>query len=598
MAEDENEKKSWLPKINFNKKKLTKQVRKAQGVTVKHTRKFITKRWSNLLEVQRNIVVWIVIMSALIAATGLQLMWFRQGYQSEVGAISGTYAEAVKGPIDTLNPILAKTSAEQSAGYLMFSRLVDYDTTGHLNYDLATSILLDDSNTAYTVKIRPNVKWHDGQRLTADDVAFTVGLIKNPSTNSSVEGLSGVNVKLIDDYTLEFDLSSPYVAFEHLLNFPILPKHILSSVTPGNMRENSFSNNPIGSGPFKFSFIQDVDKKSGRKNIYMTRNESYYSGHAKIDKFQLQSYNTTDGIRNAIINGDVNGAADLYPTDLAEINDKKFNIEANPINSGVYAILNTKSAILQDIDIRKALQVGTNTDAIRADLPITTPQLDLPVTSSQLSGDLPSAPKFNSDAAEKMLTDNGWVINDKGVREKAGVQLELSAVTIKNSELERALEILSGQWRSIGVAINTKVIDPNDIAQGFAQTILQPRNYDVLLYQLNIGADPDVYAYWHSSQAILQGFNFANYSDVISDDALSSARVKFDKTLRNAKYLTFVKQWLNDVPAIGLYQSTTQYVSSKTVKSVGDDNILISPIDRYASILDWTVGGRTVYKTP
>jgi peptide/nickel transport system substrate-binding protein len=598
MAEDDKEKKSWLPKINFNKKKLTKQMRQAQGVTLKHTHKFIIKRWSNVLEVQHNIITWIVIMGILIAATGLQLMWFRQGYQDQTGANSGVYAEAVKGPINIINPLFSTTSAEQSANYLMFSRLVNYDITGHLNYDLATSVTANDLNTVYTIKIRNNANWHDGQKLTADDVVFTVGLIKNSSTRSNIEGLEGVNVKLIDDYTVEFDLSSPYVAFEHLLNFPILPKHILGSVAPGALRENNFSNNPIGSGPFKFSFIQEVDKNSGRKNIYMTRNESYYGGIAKIDRFQLQSYNTTDEIRRAILNGDVNGAADLYPADIANIDDKKFNIESNPVSIGVYAILNTKSAILQDITLRQTLQIATNTDAIRSNLPITTPQLDLPVTNSQLFGDLSKAPKYDSEVAKKMLDGAGWALNDKGVREKAGVQLELSVVTVKNNELERALEVLAGQWRLLGIVINTKVVDPSDINQGFSQNILQPRNYDVLLYQLNIGADPDVYAYWHSSQATSQGFNLSNYSNIISDDSLSSARVRFDPTLRNAKYLTFVKQWLADVPAIGLYQSTAQYVSNKNVKSVGDDNILISPIDRYSNILDWTVGNRTVYKTP
>jgi peptide/nickel transport system substrate-binding protein len=598
MGEDDNKKKSWLPKVNFNKKKLAKQVRQARGVTIRHTHKFIIKRWSNFLEVQRNIIIWIVIMGVLIAATGLQLMWFRQGYQAETGANSGVYAEAVKGSIDILNPLFSKTSAEQSASYLMFSRLVNYDITGHLNYDLATGISVNDLNTVYTVKVRDNANWHDGQKLTADDIAFTVGLIKNSSTRSNVEGLSGVDVRLIDDYTLEFDLSSPYVAFEHLLNFPILPKHILGNVAPGDLRENNFSNNPVGSGPFKFSFVQEVDKKSNRKNIYMTRNESYYKGIAKIDRFQLQAYNTTDEIRRAILNGDVNGAADLYPSDITNIDDKKFNIESNPISSGVYAILNTKSANMQDITLRQALQLATNTDAIRSDLPITTPQLDLPVTNSQLSGDLPKAPKYNADAARKLLNDAGWTLNDKSIREKSGVQLELSVVTVKNNELERALEILSGQWRALGIVINTRVIDPSDVNQAFAQSILQPRNYDVLLYQLNIGADPDVYAYWHSSQATPQGFNLANYSNIISDDSLSSARVKFDPALRNAKYLTFANQWLADVPAIGLYQSTAQYVSNKNVKSVGDDNILISSIDRYSNILDWTVGSRTVYKTP
>ncbi len=598
MAEDDNRNKSWLPKIKFNKQKLTKQVRQARGVTAKHTHKFLIKRWKNVLEVQRSVIIWALIIGSLIAVTGLQLMWFQQNYKETTGAIEGVYSEAVKGPIDTLNPLFAKTSAEQSASYLMFSRLVNYDITGKLNYDLVTDITTNDTKTVYTVKIRNNVVWSDGQRLTADDIAFTVDLIKSPNIRTVFDGLSGVNVKVIDDRTIEFNLNSAYTAFEHILNFPILPKHILNGVSPGGIRENNFSNNPVGSGPFSFSFIQEVDKSINRKNIYMVKNKSYYKGIAKIDRFQLQSYDTTDEIRHALISGDVNGAADLSTSDILNIDEKKFNIEANPINSGVYAIFNNSSTLLQDINLRRALQLATNTDAIRADLPITTPRLDLPVTNSQLSGDLPTAPKYDLDAAKKALIDAGWVINSEGFCEKAGVKLKLSVVAIKSSELERVLEILAGQWRSIGVTIDTKVVDPNDLAQNVNQGILQPRNYDVLLYQLNIGADPDVYAYWHSSQIGVSGFNFANYSNVISDDTLASARVRFNPALRNAKYITFAKQWLSDVPAIGLYQSTAQYVSSKKVNSVGDENILIAPVDRYADVLNWTVGSRSVYKTP
>ena len=133
---------------------------------------------------------------------------------------------------------------------------------------------------------------------------------------------------------------------------------------------------------------------------------------------------------------------------------------------------------------------------------------------------------------------------------------------------------------------------------GDVQNILQPRNFDVLLYQLNIGADPDVYAYWHSSQASMQGQNYSNYSNAISDDALNSARARTEPDLRNAKYITFAKQWLADVPAIGLYQSTTQYVVSRNAHSFDNSNILISPVDRYSDVLNWSVGNSNVYKTP
>lgn len=598
MAEDDDEKRSWLPKINFNKRKLTKRLRKAEGATVRHAHKFIFKRLGNVREAQRRIIIWILIMATLIAATGLQLMWFRQNYRSMTGATDGVYAEAVQGPVNTLNPLFASSSAEQSASYLMFSRLVNYDITGHLGYDLASGITTNDTKTIYTVKIRSDAKWQDGQQLTANDVAFTVGLIKSPNIRTTIEGWGGISVKVIDNFTVEFTLQSPFAGFEGNLTFAILPQHILGQVAPSGIRENNFSNNPIGSGPFKFGFTQEIDKTSGRQIIYMTRNADYYKGQAKIDRFQINVYNSTDEIKHAILTGEVNAAADLYPSDVADINNKKYDIESNPVNSGVYAIINTKSPFLQDVALRRALQLGTNTVAIRADLPTTTPALDLPVTNSQLSGDLPKAPKYDLVAAKKALDDSGWALNTQGTREKAGVALKISVVTMKNSELERALEILTGQWRALGIGIDTKVVDPSDPSQAVIQNILQPRNFDVLLYQLNIGGDPDVYAYWHSSQATPQGFNFANYSNVISDDALLSARVKSDPALRNAKYITFVKEWLADVPAIGLYQSTAQYVSSKNVHSVSDNNILISPTDRYDDVLNWSVGERSVYKTP
>jgi len=127
MADDNRDKWHRLPKIKLklNNKNLTKNMRKIEGVTVRHAHKFIIKRWSNILEVQRYVIAWILIMGLLIASTGLQLMWSQQGYKTTAPVDNGTYAEAVLGPINTLNPLFAATSAEQSAGYLMFSRILN-----------------------------------------------------------------------------------------------------------------------------------------------------------------------------------------------------------------------------------------------------------------------------------------------------------------------------------------------------------------------------------------------------------------------------------------------------------------------------------------
>ncbi len=601
MADDNRDKWRRLPKVSFNRKVILRRMRKVEGVTLRHAHKFIVKRWSSVREVQQQIIIWILGVGILIAATGLQLMWYQQSYKTVAPTNDGTYAEAVLGPVDTLNPLFATTSAEQSASYLMFSRLLRYDKTGNLNHDLVTSIKLNDAKNVYTVSIRSDAKWNDGVKLTTDDIDYTIKLIKNPSVRSKISGWENVTVKVINETTIEFALKSTYSAFEHALTFPIVPKHILGNISPSAIRENEFSQNPVGSGPFKIRFVQEVDTKSNRKVIYMARNDNYYGGYANLARYQLHVYDSADAIVRALSSNEVNAAADLSPVDIQNINDKRYEIYSNPIQSGVYALLNTKSELLKDINLRRALQLSTDSNAIINKLPkmdSKPPLIDLPFTNGQLSGDVPKVQAFNKQAAEKILTDNGWVLNANGSREKSGVPFKISVVTMKSSELENVLETLVGQWRSIGISVDTQVVDPNDITQNVSQNVLQPRNYDVLLYQLNIGADPDVYAYWHSSQATALGSNFSNYSNIISDDALSSARSRIEPALRNAKYITFAKQWLGDVPAIGLYQSTAQYVRSKNVKSFEPSTILISPIDRYSDVLNWSVGTKTVYKTP
>ena len=598
MSSDNRDKWRRLPKISFNQKALKKRMRKVESVTVKHAHKFIVKRWANVREVQQQVILWILAIGLLIAATGLQLMWYQQSYRTTAAKNDGTYAEAVLGPVDTLNPLFADTSAEQSAGSLMFSRLFNYDKTGHLGYDLVSNVKVNSEKTVYEITIRSDARWHDGAKLTAKDVAFTVDLINNKNTRSVISGWQDVSVKVINDTKIEFNLKSTFAPFEHTLTFPILPEHILGKISSINIRENDFSQNPIGSGPFKLRFVQDSGSNSNRKVVYMTRNDNYYGGKAKLERFQLHVYDTTDSIMRALSLNEVNAAADLSSVDLGRVEGRRYDISSESIQSGVYAMLNNKSSLLNDVNIRRALQRATNTNEIRNKLPKNTQSLDLPLTNNQIYGDLPNIPVYDKAAAAKLLDERGWKLNGKNVREKDGKPLKLSVVTIKDNELERTLENLVGQWRSLGVTIDTQVIDLSDASQNSAQSILQPRNFDVLLYRLDIGADPDVYAYWHSSQATIEGYNFANYSNVISDAALLSARVRVEPDLRNAKYLTFVRQWALDVPAIGLYQSTAQYVSSKNVRSYDRSSVLISPINRYCDILDWSVGTQAVYKTP
>lgn len=597
MADNDHRKWRRLPKMSFNAKELSKRMRRVEGATVKHAHRFVVKRWSNLWEVRRHIAIWVLAVGALVGATGLQFLWYQQGYRTSAYAVGGTYAEAVQGPLDTLNPIFAQSSAEEAVSELIFSRLLTYDATGNLNYDLAEDMQVSEDQKTYTVRIRPDAQWSDGLSVRARDVVFTVNLLKNPATRSTLQGWDTVTVRAVDDRTVSFELPGVYAAFPHALRYlPILPEHLLRSVEPANLRESSFSTNPTGSGPFAFRLLQDVDASDGREIVYLSHNDRYYGGKPKLDRMQLHVYADSDAIARALRTSEVNAASDLSVLTAQDLNAHRFIAEYEPINSGVYALLNTASGVLSDTKVRQALQVGTDTAAIRDALGGVVPALHLPFIDGQLTGDVPGAPAYNTSEAARLLDEAGWRLEGQS-RTKDGQPLTLNMVTTKNPDYEKVLEVLAAQWRALGVSITTSIVDPSDASQNVVQEVFQPRRYDVLLYRLTIGGDPDVYAYWHGSQAA-QGLNFSNYKNSISNDALESARARTEGDLRNAKYLTFARQWLSDVPAIGLYQATAQYVHTPSVHAIPQDDVLISEADRYDQVLYWTVGERMVFTTP
>lgn len=598
MFGNKKNKSNKLTEITIDNRKINKHVRKIEGATVKHAHKFIIKRWNNVLEVRRQVVAWVLILVVLITATGMQLLWNNTNYSIEAPTKNSSYAEAVLGPIETLNPLFASTQAEKSADYLMFSRLLSYDSSGNLNYDLASNLSIDKSGKTYKLSIRPNVSWHDGEKLTTKDIAYTIELLKDRDLHSVIAGWDNISIKVIDDYNISFVLKDVYAPFKHALTFPILPAHILSVIKPSEIRESSFSQNPVGSGPFKFNFIQKIDDKADNKVVYLLRNENYYKSTVNLSGFQLHAYKDPQSILEALSKGEVNAATGFSSVESKILKSEKFITMGQPINSGVYVILNMNNAILSDKNIRKALQAGTNVEEIKQKINNQTPDLYLPFTIGQITGKLPAKPSYDISFANKTLSNLGWKLNENNIREKKNKELKVTITTVKNSELEAVAKILSDQWRLIGIVVETKVIDPADVSQNFTQTVLQPRNYDVLIYKLDIGADPDMYAYWHSSQISNSGLNLANYSNDISDDALVSARDILDTKLRNAKYLTFARQWLSDIPAIGLYQSTMQYSMSKNTYSFSPSQKLISPVDRYNNIADWASGSQIVYKTP
>ena len=585
-------------KLRLGYKRLALRVKHAEGATQRHASRFILRRIENVRLVMTEIMIWLAAIALLIAGLGIQYSWNSQGSKKDGAKSGGVYVEGVIGNISTLNPLLAASEPEQAVSRLLFSSLYNYDVTGALHTDLAESMTVKDDKV-YTIKLR-NAVWHDGKKLTAEDVVYTINLIKNPQVRSPLRvNWLDISARAIDDSTVEFMLPAVYAGFSHALTFPVIPKHILQSVSPSSMREADFSSNPVGSGPFAVKRVQTSESTSSTDVVRMEPNTKYYGAVSTLSRLELRAYGNESLLVKAVNSGEVSAASGLSLSAADNIKSKQYSTKHWLLNKGVYLLMNNRSQTLQDARVRQALRYATDTSSIRTTVGDNVARLDTPILQSQIGQKLPAAPDYNLDKAKALLKEAGWTYNQGQWKGKDGRPLAVAVTTSSGrDEYKKIVDALKQQWSKLGVDVQLREIDTSSTTTSFVQSVLQPRDYDALLYELELGADPDVFAYWHSSQASASGYNFANYSNRTVDNDLVGGRSRTNSALRAAKYIQFVNQWLNDAPAIGLYQSVGSYVLNNGASIVEPRGSLNTMNDRYADVTTWSTGRASVYKTP
>jgi peptide/nickel transport system substrate-binding protein len=596
---DEQSDSSWkrFRKLKPSSTGIRTNARKLESATLKHAHTFVLSRFDSIRFVKRHALGWLLFVGLLISVSAFQLIGYQRSYSTYASTAGGTFAEGVVGPLETMNPIFARTSAEQSASRLLFSSLLSYDSTTHLRGEIADSWRAEDAGRRYVVDLKRDVYWHDGEKVTADDVVYTINMIKNPLVRSPLySSWSQVKVTKISDLSVQFDLVRTYAAFPHALTFGILPKHILGSTAPERLRESEFNRQPVGSGAFVFNRLQVIDPDEGRSIVYMEQNPTYIRGTPKLDRFQLHIFKDSPAIQQAFIRQEINAGVDLTSAELKNISDERSTsiIYKTLISDGMYAFMRNDAPEFSDPAVRKAFVLGTDRAALIDRLHGYASRLDGPLTLHQLPSALQRRqPAFDNTQAAALLEQAGWKL-DGQKRVKDGVPLEIDLVSVQSGDYPVILDELKQQWERLGATVNTRLVNPNDVQQ----TVLLPRNYDAFVYELELGADPDVFAYWHLSQADPRGLNLSNYKSAIASEALSSAQLRLEMSARLPKYELFTDVWIADSPAVALYQPQIHYVTSADTQMLTASNTLANRTDRYRSVELWTVDKDWVYNSP
>lgn len=554
--------------------------------------KYFFRRLDHIVGVRRFMFAWILLVVLLAGGVVAQTRALSQYYQSLQPAPGGTYTEGVVGAFTNANPLYATGSVDATVSKLVFSGLMQYDSNNQLVGDLAYKLETNPQASVYTATLRNDLVWQDGQPLTADDVVFTFQTIQNPDAKSPLlPNWQNVKIEARDPHTVVFSLPHGLASFPHSLTTGIVPKHLLSNIPAANLRSVSFNTmSPVGSGPFKWEALQVVGTtpETREEQIGLVRNDQYYLGKPMLDRFVVRSFRTEEGLSTALVKREVTGAAglDAVPPQIQDSNNVHvYNV---PLMGEVMVFLRNTSPILSDVTVRKALTKATDTDVIIKGLGYPVIKSDSLLLRSHIGYDKNLVQdKFNPEEAKKLLDQAGWnQIGPDGVRTKGGQKLQIQLYSKSNGQYAYVTSMLQKQWRDVGVKVEVLLQPEEEL-----QTTIAFHNYDALLYGISLGSDPDIYAYWHSSQAdasSLQRLNFAEYKSGVVDAGLEGGRSRVDRTLRAIKYRAMVDQWRKDAPAIALYQPRYLYITTDTVYGFAPTRFN-SPTDRFANVQNWAI---------
>ena len=569
------------------KKLFRKWNRKSHEVSIKgteHVKENLIDKLPHVRNVRLLILEWGLLVLAMIFLASAQAFWYQNSYSTNTFTSGGTYSEGTLGKVNSLNPLFANTSSEEAISKLLFATLTTTDYTGHTTGGLAQSVTKNETAKVWTIKLRDNLKWSDGQPITNEDVLFTIGLIQNNAVNTPYKSnLSGVKVSE-DNGNLVFSLPSAYINFDSALEIPILPKHCLQNVEPAKLSEADFNNEPVGSGPFTYNASQSNNTSSSGKAVFMSANNSYYQGRPMLDTFAIYAYETLDEIEFALQEGTISATAELSAHDSDELVSGTVQEKQTTLNSGVYAFLNTTSMQLGNKTVRQAIRQGIDMTDLREILNGEA-ALDYPILKSQIDlQNWPEIPAYDRGEAKKTLQASG-----------ISMDVPLQIATINLGYLPELAQRLATQLQQLGLKADVSVYEPD---QNFMSMVLRQRNYDILLYEIELGSEPDLFAYYHSSQATASGLNLSNYKNTIVDNALLAMRTSMDDQIRATKAETLIKNWLSDVPAIGIYQPNLSYYLHKNLRSFSEDAKLTDVMDRFNDVRFWASVQTGKHRTP
>jgi ABC-type transport system substrate-binding protein len=444
------------------------------------------------------------------------------------------------------------------AGYYVanavFDPLTKQDADGNWHPYLAESLTPNNDFTEWTIKLRPGIKFHNGEPLNADAVVLHFDRLKK----SFLTGQAFTPMQRwekVDDLTVKVSMSTPWSTFPYYLS---RQGGFIPAPAQYNAPDAERTGKPIGTGPYMFKeWVRD-------DHLTVVKNPNYWRrGLPYLDEITFRPIPDQQVRLAAVQSGDVQV---MMTSDdqsiIAARKDKSLRIREEKTDEPAFFMINTAKEPLSDLRLRKALALATDRAQLNDLVGGGIRELAESPWSKGSKWYSPSGwpAKPDYDAARKLVEEYKA---EKGITGPVKITYE----DVPSPTARQVAELIKTMWEKAGFSVQQKSVEQTEHINN---ALLG--NYDIVTWRQFGSADPDYdYIWWHSSTAKPIGelaLNFARNKDPQIDAALDAARRTTDEAERKRQYAIVAKRLAEDVPY--LWQSFTIWgiVSRPAVKGL------------------------------
>lgn len=439
---------------------------------------------------------------------------------------------------DSLDPHKYAASGTQEVMMNVFSGLVGASTDGRIVDDLASSYTVSDDLKTVDFKLRQDVTFHNGSKMTAKDVKYSFDRLCGKTSDqtqalSSTMAKSIADVSTVGDYEVKFTLSAPDASFvSKLVTIGIIPE----GSGPSQAQK------PIGAGPYEF-----VSYTPG-SNLILKKNPNYYiKGQPTIETAEFKIYTDSNAAQLALQNGEIN-LMDVTLEQSKQLNTSKFNVVKSAQNMVQLMALNNSFTPFKDVRVRQAINYAIDKDAIIKTLSPGSPKLGTnfcPIMSYYYNKSTDSMYQYSQAKARQLLKDAG----------QQNLSFTVRVPTEYKFHVDTA-QIIQQQLKAVGVDMKIETIDWNS----WLDQVYNKAQYEATIIGFTGKLDPDAIL---GRYATTYSLNFVKYSNADYDKIISDAKQTSDASKRADLYKQAQETLAKDAASVYIMDPVTYIALDK-----------------------------------